>query len=65
MSLFIALFVSLDINECSDTSLCPGANAECKNLEPSYDCVCTMGFEPVMGETPLRCTGMQQLPQQR
>ncbi|KAI7799853.1 thrombomodulin [Triplophysa rosa] len=34
-----------DINECTDTSACPGANKECVNTLGSFKCPCAPGFE--------------------
>lgn len=34
-----------DINECSNSSLCSGASANCTNTDGSYFCTCNQGYE--------------------
>ncbi|XP_066972519.1 uncharacterized protein [Macrobrachium rosenbergii] len=51
-------FECSDINECTDADIC-GDRTSCKNVEGSYKCECSNGYEMKNG----RCQGMECLPQ--
>ncbi|KAL3837565.1 hypothetical protein ACJMK2_022913 [Sinanodonta woodiana] len=38
-----------DINECSNTTLCSGANMNCLNTPGSYQCQCNSGYNMING----------------
>lgn len=41
----LAFLYIVDINECNSTSEICGSNAECVNVDGSYNCVCYPGYE--------------------
>ena len=47
ISFFLTVFFSLsyaDINECEVTTDLCGMNADCSNIEGSYECTCVTGY---------------------